>query len=143
LLRLLTLPDTVQSLLEQGQLSIGHAKALLALPTHRAVSQLATEVVADGLSVRETERRVRSLSAHPASSTDGVTAKRRNPSTPASDETGPELRHIQDTLRRRFQTDVHIQMTAANKGLIKFSFYSADDFNRLLELLAGPPQMGD
>ena len=142
LLRLLTLPDTVQTLLEQGQLSIGHAKALLALPTHRAISHIATEVVADGLSVRETERRIRSLSASSSSSTD-LPAKSRNPRTPASEQTGPQVRHIQDALRRRFQTDVHIQMTGANKGAIKLSFYSTDDLNRLLELLAGAPRMGD
>jgi len=142
LLRVLTLPDTVQTLLEQGQLTIGHAKALLALPTHRAISQLATEVVADGLSVRETERRVRSLST-PLPSTTDVPAKNRNPKAPASEETRPEIRHIQDTLRRRLQTDVHIQMTTDNKGTIKISFYSADDLNRLLELVSGTPQIGD
>ncbi len=142
LLRLLTLPDTVQTLLEHGQLSIGHAKALLALPTHRAISELATEVVAEGLSVRETERRVRTLSTPPPSTTD-VPAKSRGPKTPAPGEPKPEIRHIQDTLRRRLQTDVHIQIAADNKGAIKISFYSTDDLNRLLELLAGTPQIGD
>ncbi len=142
LLRLLTLPDTVQTLLERAQLSIGHAKALLALPTHRAISELAAEVIADGLSVRETERRVRALATSPPRTAD-VPAENRTPKASAPGETKPEIRHIQDTLRRRLQTDVHIHVAADGKGLIKLSFYSTDDLNRLLELLAGTPQIGD
>ncbi len=143
LLRLLTLPDEVQVLLEQGQLTIGHAKALLALATHRQIGQLAADVVADGLSVRETERRVRSLSEPPGASTSAAANKSTTIPTETVADTLPALRQIQDTLRRRFQTDVHIQLAANNKGAIRISFYSADDLNRLLELLTGTPQIGD
>ena len=140
LLRLLTLPDDVQLLLEQGQLTIGHAKALLALATHRQIGQLASEIVTNGLSVRETERRARTHSGVPVPSRSPTSKTRPSPSP--VDPT-PALQHIQDLLRRRFQTDVHIQQGPKEKGEIRISFYSSDDLNRLLELLTGTPQIGD
>ncbi len=142
LLRLLTLPDDVQALLEHGQLTIGHAKALLSLTTHREIGQLAAEIVAAGLSVRETERRVRTRSGTPGPQ-DTPTARTASPAPSSSPAPPPAVRHIQDTLRRRLQTDVHIQIAPNNRGAIKISFYSADDLNRLIELLTGTPQIGD
>ena len=62
LLRLLELPDEVRELIETGELSEGHGRALLALPDHEQRRLLAREVARSGLSVRETEALVRSLS---------------------------------------------------------------------------------
>src|ERR1700751_2882624 len=58
-LRLLKLPEVVLQMLHEGQLSVGHARALLALEDPRIVTNLAREAVAQGLSVREVEDRVR------------------------------------------------------------------------------------
>ena len=143
LLRVLTLPNDVQALLEQGQLTVGHAKALLALATHRQIAQLAVEIVAEGLSVRATERRVRTIAGagagvQPSASSKPPEAAATSPANPA-----PEIRHIRGVLRRRFQTDINIQIGANSKGEIRISFYSAEDFNRLIDLLSGPPTVGD
>jgi len=59
MLRVLQLPDGVRKLLEQGQLSLGHAKVLLALDDPARITRLAKEVVSEGLTVRELERRLR------------------------------------------------------------------------------------
>ena len=141
LLRVLTLPDDVQTLLEQGQLTIGHAKALLALATHRQIAQLAVEIVADGLSVRATERRVRTIAG--AGSQTSASSNLPQAAPTSSINPAPEIRHIRDSLRRRFQTDINIQIGANSKGEIRISFYSAEDFNRLIDLLNGPPVVGD
>ena len=143
LLRVLTLPNDVQALLEQGQLTVGHAKALLALATHRQIAQLAVEVVAEGLSVRATERRVRTAAGAGAGLQ--TSASSRAPEAPPTSPANPapEIRHVRDVLRRRFQTDINIQIGANSKGEIRISFYSAEDFNRLIDLLSGPPAVGD
>ena len=141
LLRLLALPPDVQELLEHGRITIGHGKALLALGSPDAMSGLAADIAAEGLSVRETEQRVRVLS----SASTPAKPRGSNPSRPGTDPATPSasLRHLQDALRRRLQTDVHIQMSAKQRGSIRIDFYSTDDLNRLFELLNGAPQIGD
>ena len=62
LLRVLSLPSTIQQLVEQGELTTGHARALLALPPIHSALDLAKRVVAERLSVRELEQLVRDLS---------------------------------------------------------------------------------
>lgn len=141
LLRLLALPSDVQELLEHGRITIGHGKALLTLASPDAMSRLAADIAADGLSVRETEHRVRS---HTSAAKSGKPAggKASRPGTGPTPSV-PALRQIQDALRRRLQTDVHIQMSAKQRGSIRIDFYSTDDLNRLFELLNGTPQIGD
>jgi ParB family chromosome partitioning protein len=143
LLRLLALPPQVQLLLEQGKLTMGHARALLAVEDPRAALLLATEIANNGLSVRDAERRVREL-ATPRPQT---TAAPRRDAPAATGTSTPSntaaVRQIEDSLRKRFQTDIKIQIDAANKGTIQISFYSADDLNRLLELFTKRPEIGD
>ncbi len=127
-LRLLALPATVRRLVWDGQLSIGHARALLGLGDENRIADLARETVADGLSVREVERRVRE-SAGPAK-----TGKRAAERT---DARSAEVRRIEDRLRKHFGTDVHVTQSAKERGEIRISFYSGGDFERVLELLLG------
>lgn len=141
LLRLLALPPDVQRFLEQGRLTMGHARALLALTNAGDVARLAAIVIAQGLSVRETERRVRAAQSHPEAA-----ASKKKSTTRASTPSGLDdvtTRRVQDTLRRRLQTDVDIHMDANGKGAIRISFYSKDDLSRLVELINGEPEIGD
>ena len=132
-LRLLQLPDSIRGMLEAGKLAAGHARALLALPNDHSMLELATEAAEKGLSVREVERRVRETPGPaPSSRTGGSGAVA--PAAPAS----PTLRRIEDQLRARLQTDVQISLTARDKGTLRMSFYSADDLERLLDLILGP-----
>lgn len=128
MLRVLQLPASVRRLLEEGQLSLGHARALLALPGEREMAELARQVVARGLSVRDVERRVRES---PAS---------RKPATAAGrpEVRSAEARRIEEQLRRRLATDVEITLSGKEKGTIKIPFYSADDLERILDLVLGP-----
>jgi ParB family chromosome partitioning protein len=127
-LRLLKLPEAVLGMLHEGQLSVGHARALLALEDPRIVTNLAQEAVAQGLSVREVEDRVR-----------GGRAPERRPRMKRGMGAAPEVRRIEDALRRRLGTDVRVSLRAKGKGQIHLSFYSNDDLARLLELILGAP----
>jgi ParB family chromosome partitioning protein len=127
-LRLLKLPEAVLQLLHEGRLSVGHARALLALEDPRIVAQLASEAVAQGLSVREVEDRVR-----------GGRAPERRPRMKRGLGAAPEVRRVEDALRRRLGTDVRVSLRAKGKGQIHVSFYSNDDLARLLELMLGAP----
>jgi ParB family transcriptional regulator, chromosome partitioning protein len=133
-LRLLTLPEGIRKLVRDGQLTLGHARALLALPNERAMIEAARRTVDEGLSVRQVERL-----AHDSRSD----ANPGKPPAPASPRAGAsqdaELRRLTELLRRRLQTDVRIDLQHGSKGAVLLSFYSADDLHRLVELLLGTP----
>jgi ParB family chromosome partitioning protein len=135
-LRLLTLPDAVLRMLEQGHLSMGHARALLGVSDHRSLSTLATEAAARQLSVREVERRVRELSTPQAKQAPG--RRRGGPAEQlGSTAASAHVRKIEGDLRKRLQTDVKIQLAGPERGQLQIAFYSADDLDRLLELILG------
>src|SRR4029079_3982999 len=128
-LRLLNLPSSVRRMLQDGQLTVGHARALLSLPGERVMADLAREIVAKNLSVRDVERRVKQ-----------ATTPARQPNA-APEKNGAarnaEIRRVADRLRRRLQTDVTVDIDEKDRGQLRISFYSADDLNRLIELITG------
>ena len=127
-LRLLKLPAAVLQMLHEGQLSVGHARALLALEDPKVVTTLAREAVSQGLSVREVEDRVR-----------GGRAPERRPRMKRGVGPAPEVRRVEDALRRRLGTDVRVTLRAKGKGQIHVAFYSNEDLARVLELMLGAP----
>jgi ParB family transcriptional regulator, chromosome partitioning protein len=131
LLRVLSLPEAVQRMVEQGLLTTGHARALLALEFPDAVATIASEAVAKAMSVRDLEQRVRDATSKP-STRPSAKDKTKPVSRPASD---PAIRRIEDDLRRHFQTDVQVALTGPTKGTVEISFYSSDDLDRILELV--------
>jgi ParB family chromosome partitioning protein len=130
LLRILQLPTAVLEIVEKGHLSAGHARALVSIEDDRRALSLANEAVARQLSVRELESRVRELLQPP-------TPKRPPAKRPSSSEP-PVLKRLEDELRRRLQTDVHIRLSGPERGTIDVAFYSADDLERVLDLVLGP-----
>ena len=130
MLRILQLPGTILDIVEKGQLSAGHARALVSLEDDRRALSLANEAVARQLSVRELERRVRDI-LQPA-------PPKRPPDRAKAPAEAPVLKRLEDELRRRLQTDVHIRLTGPERGTIDVAFYSADDLERVLDLVLGP-----
>ncbi|HXY29303.1 MAG TPA: ParB/RepB/Spo0J family partition protein [Gemmatimonadaceae bacterium] len=129
-LRLLNLPDIIQHMIQDGRVSAGHGRALLALSSEREMVELARQVIAGGLSVRDVETRVR-RGARPA----------KRQSRPKARAGGPrvgEIREMEDQLRARLQTDIAITLKGADRGQIEITFYSADDLDRLLDIMLGP-----
>jgi ParB family chromosome partitioning protein len=129
MLRVLQLPDSVRKLLEEGQLSLGHAKVLLAVEDPAQITRLAREIVAEGLTVRELERRLREVATTPG---------KKKAGRPRKVDQQPEVRRIEDRLRKYLQTDVALNMAKGNRGTLTIQFYSADDLERVLELLHLP-----
>jgi ParB family transcriptional regulator, chromosome partitioning protein len=129
MLRLLNLPVSIRSMVRDGQLTVGHARALLAVPGEREMLELAREIVAKGLTVRDVEQRARD--GAPTSST--RTTKRK--SGERASGLNAELKRLQDELRRHLQTDVTITVGEHERGKIEIAFYSSDDLDRVLDLV--------
>jgi len=135
LLRVLSLPTDIQGNVESGALSLGHARALLPISDSSLIVVLANSAIEQRMSVRELEQLVR----------DHITPKEASPYAPAptprprraeQERTpDPAVRRIEDDLRRHFQTDVKVHLSAEHKGSIEVSFYSNDDLDRLLDLM--------
>lgn len=125
-LRLLNLPDTIQDLVRQGDLSPGHARALLALSEAAQQRRAATEVLARQLSVRDTERLVRDINEPPAPKTSARSA--------VDEQTRLHIEAIEERLRRALGTRVTLD-DAGERGKITIHYHSADERERLLELL--------
>jgi len=126
LLRVLTLPDHVQQLVESGKLSAGHARALAGMEQADALA-IADRIVSAGLNVRQAEDLARKQRGAAA------------PGTAAADSTGRKhsavVRQLEDELRHYLQTDVQIELRGDSKGAVRISFYSPDDLDRIMGLM--------
>jgi len=134
-LRLLRLPEDVQQLLQHRKLSEGHARALLALPDAKEMTRLGRECAAAEWSVRDLEARVRGERL-----TEAPTARRtiRRPKAEVRNPSA-DVRRVEDTLRKRLQTDVRVTARRRGRGAVTIHYYSNEDLARLLELILGEP----
>ena len=120
-LRLLKLPDPVLDLIESRELSEGHGRALLSAGDVPSMERLAREAVSKQMSVRETERRARTVaSTHKRAANDGVKS--------------PNTRSLEEELSRTLGTRVTVA-DRKGKGHLSISFSSYDELDRLLEVL--------
>jgi len=136
LLRVLTLQPAVRQLVERGHISAGHARALLPIKDERRQLDLANEIVARQLSVREVEARARTLTAQSAVPTPAPLPSPAIAS--ASHPPDPATKRIEEQLRKHLQTDVNVQTLGNERGILRINFYSVDDLERLLDLIIGP-----
>jgi ParB family chromosome partitioning protein len=135
-MRVLQLPASVRRMVQEGQRSLGHARALLAVGNELRIVDLAREAVAQGMSVREVEKRAReSRGGGGGAGPTGATGRGSEGSAGGSRD--PEARRIEDLLRRYLQTDVHLSVGAKQRGEIRIMFYSNDDLERVLDLVMG------
>lgn len=137
-MRLLDLCDPVRSLLAQGLLSTGHAKALLGLRDPDLQKMVADMTVRSGFTVRQTEQQVQKELAGPAQP--AAQGKPTGKSTPTSSaHLSSHLNRIQSNLRQHFATQVTVQHSP-KKGKIEIEYYGDDDLGRILELLGVPAE---
>jgi ParB family chromosome partitioning protein len=116
-------------MVREGELTIGHARALLSLGDDHRIIEMAKLIIAEGLNVREVERRVRETGTKRASARgDAPRAELKRPA---------EVARIEEELRRRLQTDAKVHLSSKNAGELRLPFYSADDLERLLDLVLG------
>ena len=131
-LRLLALPQDLMELVESGQLSAGHARAILAVPSGELQKKLAQKVVAEELSVRQTEALAKRLAAG---------AQTPPPPRPAGPDLSIYLRDAEKQLSTRFGRGVRI-VSGKKKGKVELEYYNPEDLNTLLELLEQLPSAG-
>ena len=122
LLRLLSLAEDVKRLVENGDLEMGHARALLTLAAEQQ-SQTARAVVAKGLSVRETERLVKRLQMQPG------------PDSAAPAKVDPDIRRLEQDVSERLGAKVAIQHGRTGKGKLVIHYTSLDELDGVLERL--------
>jgi ParB family chromosome partitioning protein len=126
-LRLLDLPREFQSDVEEGALTMGHAKALLSVTQPERRRALRDRIVREGLSVRRSEEEARELGA-------AVRPPRRTRA--AGSTLDPDAARLVDLLRGRLRTQVRLRGTPA-RGRIEIEYFGAEELNRLAELILG------
>src|SRR5215472_4229937 len=124
--RLLKLPFAIQSQVELGNLTFGHARALLALKDHPDLEKLGMKVVALSLSVRQTETMVQNVLVPERKATEPKPA-------PVVD---PNVREVKDRLQRALGLKVTIE-DRNGRGRVIIEYLKLDEFDTLLEQLAG------
>jgi len=123
-LRLLRLAPSIQEMIGRGEISAGHARALLGLESAAAQAQLARLIIQQGLSVRQVENMVALREAK---------APARPPEA-ASAKVDPNIRAARIELERTLGTRVKI-VGDEKRGKIEISYFSADDLNRIYEII--------
>ncbi len=123
MLRLLKLPTKVKQALQSSQISVGHARALLAIPEIEKQLYFVDRIVEEGWSVRELEMRIASKRVIGGS-------RKIHQLTPLS----PAVIHILDDLRRRLGTQVRV-VPSGKKGKIIIEYYSEVDLDRIYQTL--------
>lgn len=128
-MRLLSLPTEVQQEVSSGNLPAGQARALLGLHTEPLILSAYREVLAKGLSTRETEKLVRHL----------LLGRRRRRQVPLID---PDLRSIVEELQRLLGTRVRLLPKARSaQGKIEIEYYSVPDLDRIIQTIKRNPQL--
>ncbi len=126
-LRLLDLPEDIQSAIARGQVSMGHAKVLLSVENAKEQRLLFERIAEEKLSVRDLEE---------ARSEDGASPARRAVSKRKEKETSPHLLNLEEELTRVVGTRVRIRQRKG-KGVIAIEFYSNEDFEKIRKMLVG------
>ena len=119
LLRLLDLTEEVKSLVQQGGLEMGHARALLGLPGQQQY-EAARRVVAKGLSARETERLVRRLKSAPVST------------KVAGSNQDADVRRLETEISERLGAEVQIQQIGRGQGQLVIRYHSLEELDGIL-----------
>lgn len=130
-MRLLKLPTTIQQMVRSGKLSMGHARALLAIADEERQQELARRIVSDGLTVRDVES-VAQASKSPEKRQHGPDGKARK-----SKSDDPDNVQLMERLQYRFGTPVRIVRSEKTGGKIEIVFHGKDDLDRVVEILLG------
>jgi ParB family chromosome partitioning protein len=126
-IRLLKLPMKIQDGLRKDKISMGHARALIALPNERIQLRLYEKIIDGGLSVRKVEDIVRTAQ------------QPKKKSGPHKENSGASasIQSLEERLRQALGTKVKVKTKGSGRGEIIVEYYSLDDFDRLMDLFTG------
>jgi ParB family chromosome partitioning protein len=125
MLRLLRLPGDIQIMLAEKRLSMGHAKAILALSDEELQREVAEKAASQGMSVRQVEQMVQKMT------------QSRDPKKAAEPEADPNVKAAIRELENALGTKVRIIERAPGKGRIEIDYYSNDDLDRVYSVIVG------
>jgi ParB family chromosome partitioning protein len=125
MLRLLRLPGDIQIMLAEKRLSMGHAKAILALADEDLQREVAEKAAAQGMSVRQVEQMVQKMT------------QSREPKKATEPEVDPNVKAAIRELENALGTKVRIIERAPGKGRIEIDYYSNDDLDRVYSVIVG------
>ena len=132
--RLLKLGDPAQQMLVDGQISMGHARALLPLEDSDKQTELAQKIVDQALSVRDTEKIVKEILS-------GESGKETETVKPREQEEDPGIaviyKQIEERLQQTLHTKVSIQRKRNGHGKLQIEFYNNDDLDKIIDKLTG------
>jgi ParB family chromosome partitioning protein len=126
-LRLLKLPLEVRNQLLQNRITSGHARALLSLENKEKQKELCALIIKKGLSVREAERLAKQWAAK---------FQKTTPSLKRKGDLESQLHSLEDSLRKRLGTKVHITQKG-KKGRIEIEYFSHEELERIVEAILG------
>jgi ParB family transcriptional regulator, chromosome partitioning protein len=135
LIRLLDLPEEVQDSVRTKKISQGHARAILGLPDPGAQQAAFQRIIAESLSVRQTEALVATGEPTPAR-----TRVRKDPAEPGATPDGgkpPHFQELEQHLHSRFGTPVLIRVRAPDRGQIIINYNSQEEFERVTSMIRG------
>ena len=132
-LRLLRLTEPVREMVIKGELTMGHARALLALENEKQQNDTAALIVRRRLSVRDTEKLIRKMLEPEKQETD------RKPAWDSQLESA--LHALEEGFKRRLGTRVRIRQTGREQGKIEIEYYSMSDLDRLSDLIRGEEEI--
>ncbi|MBV1959660.1 MAG: ParB/RepB/Spo0J family partition protein [Pseudomonadales bacterium] len=121
LLRLLTLTERVKTMLEHGDLEMGHARSLISLSEHQQI-EAANQIVDKGLSVRQAEALVRKL----------IAAAENTDTAGSNIENNPDIEALQEKLSNQLGASVLLQCNARGKGKMVISYNTLDELDGIL-----------
>lgn len=124
-LRLLKLDERVQQMIIDGMISSGHGRTLLGLPDKDLQYEIAMKIFDNSMSVRDTERLVKTLTSQ----------KAENQNTQQAIDHQLAYKNIEEKIKSIMGTKVSIKSKSNNKGKIEIEYYSIDDFERIIDLL--------
>ena len=122
-LRLLKLPPDIQKSVRDGQLSMGHARAIIGLDHVEQQLYVYRETMSRGLSVRQVEQMVKDMSSEKAP----AAPKAANVKLP------PAYKRIEDNMASHFSTRVKLDRKKTGKGSVTIEFYSDEDLERIMD----------
>ncbi|MDX2177717.1 MAG: ParB/RepB/Spo0J family partition protein [Candidatus Sumerlaeia bacterium] len=128
-LRLLNLDEEMQQAVRDHSLTPGHARALLSIPDQKLRRRLFLEIVTQGLSVREAERRANAINQPPPKPAQPASMRKKKGSEDI------DIDDLRERLVERLGCPVKVRRTSATSGVLEVNWQSLDDLDRVLELL--------
>ena len=124
ILRLLNLPDEIQKMIKDGKISLGHAKALMGVENKELAQEVAKQIIAQDMSVRQTESYIALL----------YKEKKGKKPTKEEIELKRYIKSLEESLSSELGTKIKI-VNKKNKGKIEIPYSSAEDFDRIINLI--------